>query len=152
MRRALLSSVAGSSDVTCWRSSRSLRLAWSVSKPAPRRIIKAAHERFAHQRLQPPHASLIGGPRSSSSSLAKFTATRRAAADLVAERCDAAIRPESEEKRTCAACARNDVDNPLLMLQSANQCIARGSPARSLLSWHVGFADRTTGFRRCWES
>jgi hypothetical protein len=55
------------------------RRAWSVSKPAPRRVIKAAHERFAHQRLQPSHASLIGGDRrSSSGSLAKFAAIRRA--------------------------------------------------------------------------
>ena len=32
-------------------------------------------------------------------------APRRASADLVAERCDAAICPESGEKRKCAACA-----------------------------------------------
>ena len=59
--------------------------------------------------LQPPHASLIGGGRrSSSGSLAKFAACaapRRASADLVAKRCDAAICPESGEKRKCAACA-----------------------------------------------
>ena len=34
-------------------------------------------------------------------------APRRASADLVAERCDAAIRPELGEKRKCAACALN---------------------------------------------
>jgi hypothetical protein len=55
------------------------RRAWSVSKPAPRRISKAAHECFAHQRVQPRHASLIGGDRrSSSGSLVKFAAMRRA--------------------------------------------------------------------------
>ena len=32
-------------------------------------------------------------------------APRRASADLVAERCDAAICPESREKRKCAGCA-----------------------------------------------
>ena len=56
-------------------------------------------------RLQPPHASLIGGDqRSSSGSLVKFTVMRRASS-CVAERCDAAIRPESGEKRKCAGCA-----------------------------------------------
>ena len=67
-------------------------------------------------RLRPCHASLIGGgPRSSSGSLATFTvisAPRRASTDLVAERCDAAICPKSGEKRKCAACAENDVDDP----------------------------------------
>jgi hypothetical protein len=64
-------------------------------------------------RLRPCHASLIGGDRRNSpSSLAKFTAICRASADLVAERCDAAIRPELGEKRKCAACARNKVDDP----------------------------------------
>ena len=47
-----------------------------------------------------------GSPRSNSGSLAKFTVIRRASSRvnrLVAERCDAAIRPESGEKRKRAA-------------------------------------------------
>ena len=51
-------------------------------------------------RLRPCHASLIGGDRrSSSGNLAKFTANRRASSRVSrfgAERCDAAICPESE--------------------------------------------------------
>ena len=45
--------------------------------------------------------------RSSSGSLANFSAMRRASSRvsrLVAERCDAAIRPESGEKRKRAVC------------------------------------------------
>ena len=62
-------------------------------------------------------------PRSSAATSAAATAAwrssppsaapRRASADLVAERRDAAICPKSGEKRKCAACARNDVDDPL---------------------------------------
>jgi hypothetical protein len=85
------------------------RRAWSVSKPAPPRIIKAAHERFAHQRLQPRHASLIGATDAAAPAAWRSSpptaAPRRASADLVAERCDAAIRPEVGEKQKRAACA-----------------------------------------------
>ena len=51
-------------------------------------------------------------------------APRRASADLVAERCDAAICPELGEKRKRAACARNDVDD-------AKPTIKRGKLSRS---------------------
>jgi hypothetical protein len=47
------------------------------------------------------HAAAPAAWRSSPSS----AAPRRASADLVAKRCDAAICPESREKRKCAACA-----------------------------------------------
>ena len=54
-------------------------------------------------------------------------APRRASADLVAERCDAAIGPKFGEKRKCAGCAQNDVDD-------AKPTIKRGKLSRSFAS------------------
>jgi hypothetical protein len=61
---------------------------------------------------QKPYAAAPAVWRSSPSS----AAPRRASADIVAERCDAAIRPESGEKPKRAACARNDVNDPTAAL------------------------------------
>jgi hypothetical protein len=68
--------------------------------------------------------------RNSSGSLVKFApcaAPRRASADLVAERCDAAIPPKFGGEAECAACARNDVDD-------AKPAIKRGSYLGPLLA------------------
>jgi hypothetical protein len=81
--------------------------------------------------------------RSSSGSLAKFTAIRRPSSRvnrLVAERCDAAICPKSGEKRKCGGCTRNDVDD-------AKPAIKRGGYLNPLLATFFlisGLSYRTT--------
>ena len=60
-------------------------------------------------------------------------APRRASADLVAERCDAAICPELGEKRKCAAYARSDVDDPIAQVAPADTASPRSAKNRRVL-------------------
>ena len=70
---------------------------------------------LCHTRSEPPSATdlhrLTSAPEASQSS-PPCAVPRRASADLVAERCDAAMCPELGEKRKCAACAQNTLMTP----------------------------------------